>query len=104
MRHLRLLSEEYEDQVNVMNAARLKSEKTLLKSTTEAISRWPCLYWTAKITAATGAGSALAKTARRRSVCERPIAARITHSRAGTTMLRMATAPSTKRLTVMRCA
>src|SRR5271154_1678233 len=38
-------------QVRAMNAARVRSEPTLLKSTTEAISRCPCRYWTAKITA-----------------------------------------------------
>src|SRR5579862_1395950 len=87
-----------------MNAARVRSEPTLLNSTTEAISRCPCRYWTAKITAATGAGSALARTARRRSVCAMPIAARITHSSAGATTFRAATAPATKRLTVIRWA
>src|SRR5487761_1304801 len=104
MRYLRLLAGEVGCQVRAMNAARVRSEPTLLNSTTEAISRCPCRYWTAKITAATGAGSAFARTARRRSVCDMPIAARITHSSAGTTTFRMATAPTTKRLTAMRCA
>src|SRR5580658_5881541 len=91
-------------QVKAMNAARVRSEPTLLNSTTEAISRCPCRYSTAKITAAAGAGSALARTSRRRSVCAMPIAAKITHSSAGATTFRAATVPTTKRLTVMRCA
>ena len=49
-----------------MSAPRVAIERTLLNSTAEAISRCPCLYWTAKITAATGAGRALVRTARRR--------------------------------------
>ena len=51
----------------MMNAPRVAIEKTLLNSSAEAISRCPCLYWTAKITAATGAGRALVRTARRTS-------------------------------------
>src|SRR4029077_6675299 len=64
-------------QVMAMNAARVRSEQTLLKSTTEAISRCPCRYWTAKITADTGAGSALARDARRRAGRGMPLGARV---------------------------
>src|ERR1700684_2099824 len=50
-------------QVRAMNAARVRSEPTLLNSTTEAISRWPCRYWTVKITAAAGGRGAFARSA-----------------------------------------